>query len=65
LDQFIKLWELVGAAVLVNTPDEISWKLTSNKIFSARSAYNFQLYGLGSASDAGVTRFVLVFLPFL
>uniref|UniRef100_A0ACD6AK31 Uncharacterized protein n=1 Tax=Avena sativa TaxID=4498 RepID=A0ACD6AK31_AVESA len=47
LEQFYKLWEkLVNVSLHPQRPDAISWKLTNDGLYSAKSAYNMQFLGL-------------------
>jgi hypothetical protein len=45
LMQFLILWRAIRAVQLTNDPDSISWKLSSNGLYSAKSAYNAQFVG--------------------
>jgi hypothetical protein len=45
LDQFIKLWEAIQGVQLTGNTDSIGWNLTSDKQYSACSAYNYQFNG--------------------
>ncbi|KAM0837392.1 hypothetical protein ACQ4PT_061694 [Festuca glaucescens] len=45
LDQFVQLWTLVQHVQLKDNRDEISWNLTADGKYSARSAYARQFIG--------------------
>uniref|UniRef100_A0ACD5YJN0 Uncharacterized protein n=1 Tax=Avena sativa TaxID=4498 RepID=A0ACD5YJN0_AVESA len=46
IEQFYKLWErLANINLDQHTPDDITWKLTRDGCYSAKSAYNMQYLG--------------------
>lgn len=45
IDQFIQLWELIQPLILSNEPDAITWRLTNDGAYSAKSAYEAQFIG--------------------
>ena len=46
LTQFIEIWDMVTATNLTpDLPDDISWTLTSDGVYSTSSAYNAQFHG--------------------
>lgn len=42
LAQFVDLWHRVQEVVLTDERDEIRWNLTTNGVYSAKSAYEVQ-----------------------
>ena len=45
LELFVMLWSRIQMVQLTNQPDTVVWKLTANKMYSARSAYEAQFIG--------------------
>ena len=45
MDQFIKLWTLVQDVNLIASRDHISWKVATDGVYSASSAYAIQFCG--------------------
>ena len=43
--QYILLWEVVQDVQFSEVPDEISWKWTTNGLYSSKSAYEIQYVG--------------------
>ena len=43
--EFVLLWDVLQRLTLVDNPDTIRWKWTSDGIYTAKSAYRVQLHG--------------------
>jgi hypothetical protein len=43
--EFVNLWGLLQPMVLTDEPDKISWRWTSNGVYTAKSAYDVQFRG--------------------
>ena len=50
---FVELWDLVQEVQLSDEQDQINWKWTADRIYTAKSAYNVQFHGSYSAFKGG------------
>jgi len=59
--QYILLWEVVQDVQFSEVPDEISWKWTTNGLYSSKTAYEIQFVGstqaIWKAKTEGKHRF--------
>ena len=48
---FVQLWDLVQSVQLSDQQDQITWRWTSDGIYTTKSAYNAQFLGSFSTSE--------------